>query len=234
MKTNSICKHIFDQFIIYILTGSGIFAFFRALLWIQGLRIVSFFRVYRHKKDFFNHPIFTKIDNIVRTNHFVANIKDLAKKELGQDMIFLEVFIIKQILKQNLKFIYKKNLIEYIKSFSDFRGDKITNLFIKEYLNYKQELIRYARRKLTKNNFMTQDDFNRFWLVYSEYTTVYEMLIYETLNIFSERKNIYAILWDILDHFDALVEIKIKTISHQLNIMNGRLSGIKYKGYVIE
>ncbi|MCX7998853.1 MAG: hypothetical protein N3A69_07870 [Leptospiraceae bacterium] len=117
---DKLTKYILDQLILYILTGSGILALFRAILWMQGLRIVSFYRVYRHKKEFYSHPVFAKIRNVIHARHFLIHIKDIAKKELAQDLIALEVQRIRQTLRENLKHIYKQNLFSYLKSYKNF------------------------------------------------------------------------------------------------------------------
>jgi hypothetical protein len=223
----------YDNFLKYIITGGGILGIFKAILWLQGFRIISFVRVYWNKKEFLNHSVFYKINDLLKNKFLINTINDLGKKEIANDLIHLEILRVKQILKNNLKFLFKKNVINYLQSFSEFDSATISKLFINEFINSKSQMESFARNKLTRNNQMSQQDFNRFWPVYVEFTNIYEMVLHESIHLYLNRKNVYGSLWDILDHFEMLVELMSKTLGHQINSMNGRLDGVTYKGRVI-
>jgi hypothetical protein len=223
-----------NQFIQFILTGGGIIGVLKVLLLLNGWRLYSFIRVYKNKTRFLDHSIFKKINFLLKSDTVNYTIQNLAKKELANDIMKIELYRIKLILKNNLKHIFKSTLKEYILNYTNFNARYITNLFIDEYFEYKEHQKQFARNKMTKNDYMSQEDFNKFWTLYIEYSRTYEIIIYESLNIYPNKKNIYGILWAILDHFEILVEIISKTTSHKLNIMNGRATGIKYKGYEIK
>jgi hypothetical protein len=223
-----------NQFIQFVLTGGGFIGFIKVILLLNGWRIYSFYRVYKHRDRFLSHPVFKKIDYLLKSNIETAQLKNLARKELANDILRVELFRIKQILKNNLKFILKQSSRDYLYSYKDFTSKYISELFIKEFMDYKSMQHSFARNKLTKNDYMSQDDFNRFWHVYLEYSMTYEIIVYESLSIYHDKKNLYGVLWAILDHFEILVEIISKTTAHKVNIMNGRVVGIQYKGYKID
>lgn len=230
-------EYIYDKLIIdffkFVLFGGGLLGFLKALVYMNGWRIFSFLRVYWNKDRLFNHKLFNKIDFLIKSGYLVYNVKDIAKKEIAKGLVIIELFRIKQILKNNLKIILKNNLKDYIKSFSEFKAENVVSLFINEYTESRAVSKEFARRKITKNSFMTQEDFNRFWSLYSEISITYEVSIFESLVNLKHRKNIYQTLWHILDNFEVLVELIFKTVGHNINIMNGRSYGIKYKGYTI-
>jgi hypothetical protein len=67
--------------------------------------------------------------------------------------------------------------------------------------------------------------------IYEEEMYIYETLLVEFLEVLSSKKNIYETLWFILNSFEAIVETTYKTIGNRFNLLNGRLTGITYKGY---
>lgn len=224
---------LYDSIVFWVVTGGGVIAFVKSLLWVYGARIVSYFRIYKHRNDFLDHKVFYKIDHLLTTEHLIMNINDVCKKEIARELLYIEMFRLKQVLVNNLRFLFKTNVKDYIEAFPWFQNRNVVKLFIDEYLESKAHIKTLARNKLTRNNSMSQDDFNRLWLVYCEYTAIYEIVIYEALHIYPDRKNIYGTLWDLLDQFSALVETITKTLGLKLNLMNGRLDGIAYNGYIV-
>lgn len=233
IKDENIFDIFLNHFLKFLLYGGGVFGFLKVLVLMNGWRIFSFFRVYWNQEKLFNHKLFNKIDFLIKSGYLVYNVKDIAKKEIAKDLVIIELFRIKQILKNNLKIILKNNLKDYIKSFSEFKAENVVSLFINEYTESRAVSKEFARRKITKNSFMTQEDFNRFWSLYSEISITYEVFIFESIVTLKHRKNIYQTIWHILDNFEVLVELIFKTVGHNINIMNGRSYGIKYKGYTI-
>jgi hypothetical protein len=218
------------QIVFSIGTILGGFKFF---LIANGWKIISFVRAYRNKNKFMNHDIFHKIHEILNNRTIENSIIDIAKKEIAKDIIEIEVKIVKKILKMNLKFIFKGSLMDYIKSYSTFSSGNLVNLFRNEYLESRSLFLQMARQRLTKNGYMSQEHFNSFMIVYLEFSAVYEIMIIENLEALSKKKNIYSTLWVIMDCFEVLLEVIYKTISHKINLMNGRVHGINYKGYLI-
>ena len=204
------------------------------ILLANGMRLLSFIRVYKNKKKYYNHPIFYYIEDILKVNYVKNSVLDMARKELVSDILELEIKILKRVLRMNMSYIFKKSLIKYIKNYSNFKNHTIVKLFREEYLGSREEFISRARDKLTMNNYMSQKDFNKFILIYLEYYAIYEIHLLESLETLSERKNIYATLWDILDMYNVYLQTIYKTISHKFNLMNSRVYGIEYKGHKIK
>lgn len=205
----------------------------KIMLVFHGWRIFSFIRVYKHRKEFYDHKIFYKIESILSGKYIENSIQDIAKKEIAKDIIEIEMKLMRRILRFNLHHIFKKNLWLYLKTFPEFKNEKIVKLFREEFTKSRTEFERRARDTLTRNGYMSQTDFNRFLKVYSEFFVVYEIQTIESIEIFSERKNIYGTLWDMLAAFDAVLETMHKTIAHKFNLMNGRIDWIEYKGHVV-
>jgi hypothetical protein len=226
---NFIIRSIFEL----LFYGGGIFGIAWTIIYINSMRIFSFIKIYPNKNKYINHSVFYVIDRILRGSYITASIYDLGKKAIAEDLIHLEVFRVKQILKNNLKFIINRNKFQYLKSFNQLKIDKVVLLFINEYIESKSLMEIFARNKMTRNNYMSQDDFNRFWKVYKEHTSDLGIGIYDSLNKLLRRKNLYECLFHILDEFETHVEVYEKTIAKRLNSMNGRIDGICYKGFII-
>jgi hypothetical protein len=234
IQYTKIYKALFSNwFWQFVITGGGILGILKIMLWAQGLRIISFFRVYKDRKKFLNHQIFTKIRHILLGKYIENSIVDIAKKRIAREVLSIEIYVIQQIIKNNLKSIFKNNFIEYLKSFPEFSNDKLVKLFIREYIESREYVETRARNRLTKNNNMSDDDFERLWNVYSEFTTTYEIILHESLNSLYDHKNVYATLWDILRVFEIIVETIYKTIGSKFNLMNGRIDWVRYKNYII-
>lgn len=222
-----------NAFFRFIITGGGIFGAAKLFLHINAMRIISFIRIYKNKKLFLNHEVFQNIDRILKGNFITSNINDLGKKAIAEDLLFLEIFRIKQILRNNLKSILKTSLISYLRHFFLLNSKYIIKLYIDEYFENKKHMEYFARNRMTKNDYMSQEDFNHFWKIYKEYTINDDVAIYNSLNKFELKKNYYEVLFLVLDIFYVHIETYEQTIANKFNLMNGRLSGIKYKGFVI-
>jgi hypothetical protein len=57
---------------------------------------------------------------------------------------------------------------------------------------------------------MSQEDFNRLWNLYKEINQDYIIIIYESLNKYKNQKDMYRVLWFILDDYAMLIEIIYK------------------------
>jgi hypothetical protein len=227
-------KTIASNMFQIIFTMGAIVSLIKVKMWANGYRLYAFIRVYMAKNRYLHHPVFYTINDILKGNIIKNNVLDVARKELANDVLIIEVKLLRRVLIMNLRYIFKTSLTDYIKSYSTFTNQAIVDTFINEYRDSRTEFATKSRNALTKNGYMTQEDYNKFINIYTEYYSVYEILLYETLHVLTDRKNIYATLWDILDMHNAHLEGIIKTIGHKFNLMNSRVYGILYKGISIK
>ena len=203
-----------------------IFGGLKLFIWINSMKIVSMIRIYLNRKKFFQHKVFYLIDDIIKNPVLVNSIVNVGRKEISKKVLIVQLNSIKILLKNYLKYIIKINNLFSINNFS---SRFITSLLRDEYLKHIDMLGDKLRIVLMKH--MSEQDFNKFMAVYEEEMYIYEILLIEFLEVLSDKKNIYETLWFILNSFEAIVETIYKTIGNRFNLLDGRLTGITYKGY---
>ncbi len=223
-----ILKDIFSL----VFYGTGVIAFLKLTIWVNSHRLFSFYHIYVHKHKYCNHVVFKNIDFLQYSKNVAIDVIDTTKKEIVTDLFKLEMVKIRHLLKMNLKQIFKKNKTEYLRSFDEFNVSKIIEIFYNEYIISRELIKTLARIKFNKYG-MPQHDFNRLWGLYEEITRDYEIMLYENLNRYKNHKDIYKILWSILDDFNIYLQIVYKTLGNRFNRLNGRSFGISYKGGTI-
>jgi hypothetical protein len=203
-----------------------IFGGLKLFIWINSMKIVSMIRIYFNRKKFFQHKVFYLIDDIIKNPVLVNSIVNVGRKEIAKKVLILQLKSIKILLKNYLKYVIRINNLFSINNFS---SESIVSLLRDEYLRHIDLLGDKLRIVLIKH--MSEQDFNKFMAVYEEEMYIYETLLVEFLEVLSSKKNIYETLWFILNSFEAIVETEYKTIGNRFNLLNGRLTGITYKGY---
>jgi len=219
--------NIFSNNLFNILFSLGtIFGGLKLFIWINSMKIVSMIRIYINRKKFFHHKVFYLIDDIVKNPVLVNSIVNVGRKEIAKKVLTIQLNSIKILLKNYLKYVLRINNLFL---FNNFSSEFIVNLLRDEYLKHIDLLGDKLRIVLVKH--MSEQDFNKFMAVYEEEMYIYETLLIEFLEVLSDKKNIYETLWLVLNNFEAIVETIYKTIGNRFNLLNGRLSGITYKGY---
>lgn len=225
-------EKIITDILSFIFYGSGVIAFLKLTIWMNSQRLFSFYRIYAHRKRFYKHHVFNNIELFQYKKDVSIEVMDPVKKAIVSDLFQLEIIKIRQVLKMNLKRIFKRNKTEYLQSYSDFNMNFLINLFYHEYVASRDLIEALARTRFTRFG-MPQADFNRLWRLYEELTSDYEITLYESLNRYRTQRDMYRVLWFILDDFDMYLQIVYRSIGNKFNRLNGRSFGILYKGGLI-
>lgn len=229
---NVIKDKLITDVLSLIFYGSGVIAFLKLTIWVNSQKLFSFYRIYAHRKRYYNHHVFKNIELFEYKKDVSIEVIDPVKKEIVSDLFQLEIMKIRQVLKMNLKRIFKRNKTEYLQSYSEFNMDFLINLFYHEYVESRILIESLARTRFTRFG-MPQADFNRLWKLYKELSSDYEITLYESLNRYKSQRDMYRVLWFILDDFDMYLQIVYRSIGNKFNRLNGRSFGILYKGGMI-
>lgn len=221
-------KDVFSLFFY----SSGVIAFLKLTIWVNSQRLFSFYRIYANKDKFFHHHVFKNIELFEYKKQVSIDVLDPIKKEIVADLFQLELLKVKQVLVMNLKRIFKKTKTDYLKTYPDFNMEFLINLFYHEYVQ-SRELIKTTAKEQFMKNGMPESDFNRLWRLYEEITSDYEITLYESLDRYKIQKDMYRVLWFILDDFNMYLKIIYRSIGNKFNRLNGRSFGISYKGGMI-
>ena len=224
-------KFVADVFSL-VFYGTGVIAFLKLTIWMNSQRLFAFYRIYSNKNKFYKHHVFKNIELFQYKKNVAIEVMDPTKKEIVADLFQIEIMKIRQVLKMNLKRIFKRNKTEYLQSYSDFNMNSLINLFYHEYVDSRDLVESLARTRFTRFG-MPQNDFNRLWRLYAELTSDYEITLYESLNRYRTQRDMYRVLWFILDDFDMYLQIVYRSIGNKFNRLNGRSFGILYKGGLI-
>lgn len=226
----SILKSRFiEQIYSFIFYGGGLFLFLKVSVSFYSQRLFSFYWLYKHRHRLFNHKVFQLIDSIEKRRDIAVDVMDPIKKEIIADIFAIELHKIRQILKMNLRRLFKRDIKSYIKTFADFKSENIVNLFYSEYINNRVSVESNARIQLTRFG-MPHEDFNRLWRLYQEIHQTYEIIVRLALNKYLEHRDIYKATFLIMDEFAMLVELIDSSLALHFNRLNGRSYGIAYKG----
>lgn len=231
-----IVNWIINQFIFAFVFGAGIIAVIKGFFLFQSLRLYSLLMLSLNRKKFYRHSVFNVLEIKNFTNDQFNGIHDHGKRELIKFIFYVELKQTKMLLKRILKFTLKESLLKFLRS-SVFGRDKLTkehflNHCQIEVLAFRNSISDYFRIRM--RNDISSEDLNRFLSVYYEFTEVFHRQIITNLEIFRNRKNLYGIVWQLLDLYESVILCYLHTIEAKVNRANGRLSGIKIRGYIVK
>ena len=231
-----IANWIINQFIFAFVFGAGIIAVIKGFFIFQSLRLYSLLMLAWNRKRFYRHSVFNVLEIKNFTDDQFNGIHDSGKRELIKFIFYVELKQTKMLLKRILKFTLKESLFKFLKS-SVFGHDRLTREY---FLNYCQiEVIAFRNSisdyfRIRMKNDISHEDLNKFLSVYYEFTEVFHRQIMTSLKIFRNRKNLYGIVWQLLDLYESVILCYLHTIESKVNRANGRLSGIKIRGYTVK
>ena len=217
---------------IFSLFFAFIFAFIKTYTFVSSMKIFIGLKLYFKKNNFRNHPLFTDLKFFKANYDYANNIKDKCRYELivfstSVDMSFSRIFFL-----SIFKYIYKENFYQFfIHYIFNVNAKKLTNYLILEHKDFRKNLPEILRDRMTK--YMSVEDFNKFIEVYLEQTEVFFLFFQESLKNLSQKHNTYSVLWDVLDIYESIVKTYSLTIARKIMNANGRLNGIKFKGYTV-
>jgi len=220
---------LMSEAINFIFYGGGLFLFLKVSVSFYSHRLFSFYWLYKHKDRLFSHKVFDIIQSIENKKDIAVGVVDPIKKEIIADLFTIEIDKIRQILKMNLRRIFKRDVKSYIKTFGDFKSETFVNLFHSEYSNNRLSVESKARNQMTRFG-MSHEDFNKLWRLYQEIHQTYEIIIRISLSKYSNRKDVYQTVFFILDEFAMLILLIDESLAMNFNRLNGRSYGISYKG----
>jgi hypothetical protein len=222
-------RKIFNEFVYFLLYGAGIFSVLKITIWVYSQRLFSLFYVWKHRHKFESHRVFMELDVLEKSKQIYQQTIEPGKKELAGDIFYLEIVRFKQLLRMNLKRVYKRSWKEYITNFKEFNSKSICELFINEFKESRHILESMARMRFTRFG-MSQKDFNRFWQLYEEMFYTYEAVLTASIDTRSNSNDVYRTLYGILDDHYTIARIINMTLAHKFNLLNGRAKGITYRG----
>lgn len=231
-----IANWIINQFIFAFVFGAGIIALIKGFFIFQSLRLYSLMMLFWNRNKFYRHSVFDVLEVKNFTNDQLNGIHDHGKQELIRFIFYVELKQTKMLLKRLLKFTLKESRFRFLRS-AVFGSQKLT----KDYFlnNCKTEVTAFRNSisdffRVRMKNDISPEDLNRFLSVYYEFTEVFHRQIVTNLEIFRNRKNLYGIVWQLLDLYESVMLCWLQTIEAKVNRANGRLSGIKIRGYTVK
>ena len=77
LLNSKLLRSIFNNWLVeFIFFGSGLLAFIKVTLILNGMRIFSFIRAYKNKKKYFQHDVFKNIDRLLKGSYISTSILD--------------------------------------------------------------------------------------------------------------------------------------------------------------
>lgn len=231
---NSIIQKIIHEFFLLLLAIIGLLIIgFKSWSYFNSFRIYSIFRIYLNKNKLKNHPIFFEINFIKENLDFVNSVMDSCRKELILSTVYLDIKFSKLFLKSLCMFLFKKNFINFLKfSINSLTVKNLVEHIQREHKILRNEMPDFLRNKL--KDFMTENDFNTFIEIYLEQTEVFFLVFQKDLELIKNQKNLYTVILNILDSYLNIISVYKQIIARQILKANGRLSGIKFKGYIAQ
>lgn len=230
-----IANWIINQFIFALVFGAGLIAVIKGFFLFQSFWLYSVMMLAFKRKKFYEHPVFRVLELKNHTNDQFNSIHDHGKREILRTTFYIELKQTKFLLKRILKFVLKDSVLTFISS-AFFRNTKLTRESFLEHclveiLAYRNSISDYFRIRLRKD--MTQEDINIYIMVYYEFTEVFYRQVVTNLQIFKNRKNLYGLIWQLLDLYESVMICYLEIIEKKISRANGRLKGIRIKGYTV-
>lgn len=228
IDTSTLIKKFLEEVTLFVFYGLGIFAFIKAYLKLNAFRIVSFFRIYFYQKKFFDHQLFLIIQEIIDFRSEYRLVHSSSRKYLAHIIIECKLRSIAIATSIALLTIFKNNFLNYLKTYRKYSSEYIVNIFLNQLEKSKDLFISMLEYKILGNNLMTKNDFLTFIEIFEENDFLFEIFFFETLQNLKQKHNIYEVLFYILDSIQVLAEVTNRSIATMIQVMNGRLDGIKF------
>ncbi len=163
---------------------------------------------------------------------FANNILCKGRQELIISATSYDSFFTKIFFHQIYKFIFKNSFFGFFfNNLKNLNPESLSTFVMKEHRELRKNLPDLLRKKFSLH--MNNEDFNKFIEVYMEVTEIFYLMFQENLKILQTRKNLYAVFFEILDYYQIILQAYSLTISRKIQRANGRLKGIKFKGYEV-
>lgn len=230
---NYFYKSFLKGFIDFLLYGGGIVAIIQSFLFLESMRIYTMFKLFIYRERLYKHPLLTRLENLRYSLDTFNTIEDEGKKELALSTFQIEMTQNYLLVKRILRYILKGSRKEFLKdSFFILNKQIIISHIIKEIDSLRINMSHFFRARLRHD--ISPEDLNRFLKIYYETTEVFHTLIIADLEKLYHEKNLYGIIWNILNRMDTYIYTYSQTIPSRMIRANGRLSGIKIKGYTVK
>lgn len=201
-------KRYFEYFIGYGLLALAIAKFYSNKFF---NKVISVFLLLLNKKKIHNHEFF-KLSFSMYEDESFSNIVSIGKKLLIQDVARIEFKYLKFTVVNVIKFLY---------------SNKLTNIYVLHSV-IETELKEYKDLRSGK----LRKSFDPVFVeLYIQTTEIYYQYINSYFKAMVKERSVYQLTLRMLDIYFAYLVTYKQTIPYMINKMNGKLSGIKYRGY---
>lgn len=217
------------KFILGLISSSPVIV--KVYVMLQSFRVYGLWNLFSNKEKIFNHEIFKRLDHLYTNEELFNRIADHARREIFKDVFKAKISSLLDILIHFRANIYSEDtFIKFVSHHRHLDNMQLMQLFIRLYNGHRDKLHKQIIRKLKLNDLDKEVSVYISQKFY-EFTAQISFSLRERIIQLSYRKNMLFCILDVLDALEIHIKSEEYFLTEQFLSLNGKLNGIKYKGY---